>query len=132
RSGKGLSVYRMASQMVAALIGGAAIYSLALLALIDWIQPLVLGQAYAGPDGAVLAWSVVTVLLVARNGLTMAQEVMKFFQVLFVVNTIAGIIAVGLAILLATHFGAIGAIWALAGAEFLLCILLGRRLFGVT
>lgn len=124
------SISRMTSQITVALACAAAVYSIVLLTFLDWVGPLVLTPAYGDVREAVVAWSVVTVLMAVRNGLTMAQEAMRSFRDLFMVNLFAALAAVGFSVIFAMKFGGVGAIWALAAAEFLLVVLLARSIYG--
>lgn len=124
------SVSRMTSRITVVLACAAAVYSIVLLYFLDWIGPFVLTSEYGNVREAIVAWSVVTVLMAVRNSLTMAQEAMKSFRDLFIINFLTAIAAVGISVLLAKHFGGVGAIWALASTELLLAILLVRSIYG--
>ncbi|SFD91488.1 lipopolysaccharide biosynthesis protein [Nitrosomonas sp. Nm166] len=113
---------------VAGLVGFALIYSAALLSVLDIALPLALGPSYAALEPVVLAWCAVTVFMAARNGLTMGLEIRKEFKDMLIVNSSAALVAIILAAGFSFFWGGMGAVWAFAMAELILCLLLYRVL----
>lgn len=109
---------------VGGLAGFALTYSLALLLALNLVLPMALGPSYANLEPIVMAWCAFTVALAARNGLAMGLELRKGFGALLAVNTIAAVVAVILAAVLSMLWGSLGAVWAMALAELVLCLLL--------
>ncbi len=117
-----LSKPAMLSIAVLSLV--TVVYSIILIANIQWILPLALGKTYGHVGPLVVAWCIVTVMLALRNGLTVVLEVAREFRNLLVANIGAAIGAVLLAVSLSRLYGGVGAVYALAMAEALLCTML--------
>jgi O-antigen/teichoic acid export membrane protein len=119
---------RYAMTTIGGLATVAFLYAALLLALLPWVLPLVLGEAYQNAGVLVMAWCVVAVTLAVRNGLTLVLEVVRAFRDLLWANLAAAVSALVLVTALAIGLGSLGAIAALAIAELFLCTLLLKLL----
>ena len=109
---------------IAFLLLATIVYSLSLVLNMKWVLPLALGKAYEDVGQLVIAWCVTTVVLALRNCLTVALEVVRAFRNLLVANVATAVGAMFFAVNLARTYGGLGAIYALAMAEALLCVIL--------
>lgn len=99
-------------------------YSIVLILSLPWLLPLTLGENYRNIDELIMAWCVTTIFLVLRNGLATTLEVLRAFKSLMVANFISAVLALSVGFFLVKQFGALGAIYSLALAEFILCLTL--------
>lgn len=122
------AITRYAVLAIGGLAAVSLLYSLLLLTALPWVLPLTLGGSYQNVGGLVIAWCLVTVVLALRNGLTIVLQVIRAFRDLLIANVAAAVMAIGCSIALATSFGSLGAIIALAVAEIGLCVFLVKLL----
>jgi len=125
-------ITRMIVIVISGLTVFATFYCAGLFLTRDTLLPLLLGKSYSNLNYIIIAWSVYSIVLVLRNGLTMAMEVLKFFRGIFSANVVAASVAIVLAVWLSIGHGGTGIVWALVIAEFTLCLILTIKLMRIS
>lgn len=124
-----LKLARASSIAIGGLSAVTLLYSSALMLSLNWLLPLIFGETYRNIDQLVFGWCAVTVFLALRNGLSLALQVVRAFRGLMLANVFAALWTLILFRPFVEHFGVLGAIYAIAAVEMLLCVVLLLMLF---
>lgn len=85
-------------------------YSAILIAVIDYISPLVLGGKYDSILDLLIFWCLYTIVLSFRNGIELVSQVLRMFKSYAFVNLFSAILTLSFVILLVDLFGVFGVI----------------------
>ncbi len=105
-----------------------AIYSVALLGLLDEIAPLLLGAGYEDIAALVAAWCLVMLFQLARSGTVTVLQVLKHFRRITLVNLVSAAITVLACLILIRSLGVQGAILGVGFGELIFSVWLWRLL----
>lgn len=121
-------MFHVSLLLAGGLFSFSAIYSLLMLANLDFVTHLVLGRNDPAIKSLVWIWCVVLAIqmtLTVGSGLLQA---LKKFRILTLVNIPSAIVAVSAAILLIRQLGAPGAIWGMAAGELVFALLIWKEI----
>lgn len=108
------------------LLVAAAVYAAIVILAADHLIPLILGNKFENLRPLIIAWSIVLLLQLLRDGAGTILQVMKHFRVLMLTNTLSAVATVAFAVTLIKLYGVPGAIFGTGMGELLLALMLWR------
>jgi O-antigen/teichoic acid export membrane protein len=121
-------MFRVSLALTGGLFIFAILYSLLLLANLDFISTLVLGRQDPAIQSLVWVWCFFLVNQMLLSGGSGLLQVLRRFRVLTLINIPSAAVAVLTAIVLIQQIGTPGAIWGTAAGEIVLSLLIWREI----
>lgn len=114
--------------VTAAMTALALLYSLALLAGLDFVIPLVLGRQDPRIASLVWIWCLVLVLQMIRSGGSVLMQVQRKFRILTLINIPSAAVTIAAAVILIQAYGVAGAIGGMLIGEIVLSALIWKEI----
>lgn len=117
---------RTGSIVTLAIIITATLYIVSVITASDFLVSLFFGEKYEGLSPLVIAWSIVLLMQLLRDGAGTLFQVMKQFRLMMQYNILTASVSIAATGLLMKGFGVAGAILGMGVGEFLLALMLWR------
>ena len=115
---------RTGSLLTSAMIVAATLYVAIVITATDSLEALFFGGKYEGLTSLVIAWSIVLLMQLFRDGAGTLFQVMKQFRKMMQFNILSASVSVAATVVLMKAFGVVGAILGMGVGELLLALML--------